>query len=259
MSFRKSPEEMQLNITQDLKCMKACAERLSKCQSLIALTGAGISAESGIATFRDAQSGIWKKFSIEDLATPQGFEKNPKRVWDFYDDRRSTIAKAEPNLGHIALNQLLHHFSSCLITQNIDGLHQLAGTNDLIELHGNIHRIRCSKCEKKPTHWDEKASPPKCHCGAFLRPDVVWFGEMPKGIDDAMAASMHCDAFLSIGTSAMVFPAAELPIIAKENGAILIEINPEKTSQTSRADWSFQLPAGALLPQLAVLIQDCHD
>jgi len=193
-------------------------DRLRAAQRIVAFTGAGISAESGLSTFRDKQTGLWAKYRPEDLATPQAFQRNPRMVWEWYEWRRGVAAKAEPNPGHYALAQIeAAHPGFFLATQNVDGLHARAGNRNLVELHGNIRRTICFDHQHAAESWapvDEP--PPRCAaCGSLLRPDVVWFGEPLRG--DALAraqqASAQCDLFLSIGTSTMVYPAAELPFI----------------------------------------------
>jgi NAD-dependent deacetylase len=232
---------------------------LRNARRLTVLTGAGISAESGVPTFRDAQTGLWSQYEPTQLATAQAFRHDPKLVWDWYQWRRDLVAKATPNAGHLALARLESHFaqpgmSFTLITQNVDGLHQQAGSQHVIELHGNIWRTKCFTEDQVVEAWpptDE--TPPHCpRCGGLLRPDVVWFGEaLPRAaIDTAIAASEACDVFLSIGTSALVQPAASLPLIALAQGAIALEINPDETPLTARVTSSLRGPAGKLLPEL---------
>jgi NAD-dependent deacetylase len=219
------------------------------------LTGAGVSAESGIPTFRDAQTGLWARFRPEELATPEAFERDPRLVWDWYEWRRELVAGAQPNAAHRALARM----QACapafvLITQNVDGLHQRAGVRGVVELHGNIHR---NKCFAEGVVVEERAvtgdRPPRCpRCGAPLRPDVVWFGEsLPaEALARAEAAARDCDLFFSIGTSAAVYPAAQLPVAALESGATLVEVNKDPTPLTRLATFSLLGPAGELLPQL---------
>jgi len=237
---------------------------LRSARRLTVLTGAGISAESGVPTFRDAQTGLWSQYEPTQLATAQAFRSNPKMVWDWYQWRRDLVAKAAPNAGHLALAQLEARFSQpgarfTLITQNVDGLHQQAGSRGVVELHGNIRRTKCFTEDQVVEAWpptDE--TPPHCpRCGGLLRPDVVWFGEaLPRAaIETAMAASEACDVFLSIGTSALVQPAASLPLIALERGAIVLEINPDETPLTARVTGSLRGPAGIILPELIHLFR----
>ena len=226
---------------------------LAESRRVCVLTGAGISAESGIPTFRDALTGLWSKFRPEELATPEAFERNPKLVWEWYASRRERVAEAQPNAGHralVALEQLIPEFT--LVTQNVDGLHVRAGSRNVIELHGNIARTRCFGCEKLLDEASMRAgTPPTCaHCGALARPDVVWFGEMlPKAaIQAASLAARSCDVFLSIGTSTVVEPAASLPFLALESGARVIEVNPVRTPLSGMATCWLEGAAGAVLP-----------
>jgi NAD-dependent deacetylase len=219
------------------------------------LTGAGISAESGIATFRDAQDGLWARFDPRELATPSAFARNPKRVWDWYAWRRERVGCAEPNAGHralVALERRIPEFA--LVTQNVDGLHQRAGSRGVVELHGNITRVKCSREGTLVTQWkDNGTDVPRCpDCGAFLRPDVVWFEELLPA--DALAAAedaaRRCDLLLVIGTSAEVYPAAALPESARRAGAVVVEVNPNATALSSVADHVLRGPAGTVLPAL---------
>ena len=218
------------------------------------LTGAGISAESGIPTFRDALTGLWSKFRPEELATPEAFLANPKLVWDWYAWRREKVAEVKPNAGHLALAKLEKRVEQfVLITQNVDGLHQRAGSKNVIELHGNIGRVKCFDNGHVIEQWAAVEGVPLCpRCSSMLRPDVVWFGEMlpEAAISEAMAAAADCDVFLSIGTSSVVEPAASLPVMAGEGGAVVIEVNPQPTPLSRIADFSFRGPAGEILPQL---------
>lgn len=226
---------------------------------MLALTGAGISAESGVPTFRDAQTGLWANYRAEELATSEAFAANPKLVWDWYEWRRQLVAQAEPNPGHYALvtmQQRLPAFT--LVTQNVDGLHARAGSREVIELHGNISR---NLCFAEGTAVDEPAlgdsAPPRCpRCGAFLRPGVVWFGESlpPRAVQRAEQAAQDCDVVLSIGTSSLVHPAAGLPLLAKRHGAYLAEVNPTPTPLTPHADQVLAGPAGVVLPELVRLL-----
>ena len=223
------------------------------------LTGAGISAESGIPTFRDAQQGLWASYDPMQLATPEGFAEDPELVWRWYESRRESIRSAQPNPGHYALAELASRIDALtLVTQNVDGLHQRAGSTDVIEYHGNILRDRCTVehrvVERAPGN-DEPGTPslPRCKgCGALLRPDVVWFGEIIP--QDALlladAAAAECDLFLSVGTSSLVYPAAGLADAALRSAARVIEINPNPTDLSRRADIVLRGPSGELLPAL---------
>ncbi|HRV95922.1 MAG TPA: NAD-dependent deacylase, partial [Anaerolineae bacterium] len=194
-------------------------ETLRSAGHVAVLTGAGVSAESNIPTFRDAQTGLWAKYSPEELATPQAFRRNPQLVWDWYAWRRELVSRADPNPGHFALVELAGLVPKLtLITQNVDGLHQRAGSDDVIELHGSITRIVCSSDRRVAETWSEAGeTPPRCpDCDSYLRPDVVWFGEaLPtQALHRAFQAAETCDLFLSVGTSALVHPAASLPFTA---------------------------------------------
>jgi NAD-dependent deacetylase len=220
----------------------------------VVLTGSGISAESGVPTFREAQTGLWERFDPQELATPEAFERDPELVWDWYAWRRTLVAQAAPNPGHLALAALQGSGQRVtLVTQNVDGLHQRAGSRDVIELHGNILRTRCSVEGVDVEKYEASESPPVCpSCGAPLRPDVVWFGETlpPGALDVASEAASGADLFLSVGTSSLVYPAAALPYEALESGATLVEINPEETPLTPHADYALRGPAGEVLPRL---------
>lgn len=230
------------------------ADRLKSANHVAVLTGAGISAESGVPTFRDAQTGLWARFSPEELATPEAFGRDPALVWDWYAWRRALVAKAQPNPGHLALARMGRRFPRfTLITQNVDGLHQRAGSPGVIELHGSIARIKCYAGCGVVERFAEGESPPHCpKCGANLRPDVVWFGEMlpPDALERANEAAASCDVFMSIGTSALVYPAADLPLMALRAGATVAEVNPQPTALTDRVHHALQGPAGVILPQL---------
>jgi len=224
---------------------------------IVVLTGAGISAESGIPTFR-GKDGLWRSYNPSELATPEAFKRDPKLVWEWYNWRREIIAKAEPNEGHKILVELENKFPNFwLITQNVDGLHQRAGSKKVIELHGNIWRVRCTSCKKE--YYDYQVPlpeiPPRCvYCGGLLRPAVVWFGEpLPTdALEKAYELSMSADIFIVVGTSGVVYPAAELPIVAKRSGAKLVEINPEETPITPYADISLREKASTGLSKLRI-------
>lgn len=229
--------------------------RLREASRVIIFTGAGISAESGVPTFRDAQTGLWARYSPQDLATPQAFRRNPQLVWQWYAWRRDLVSGAVPNPGHLALVELEQRFPTfTLITQNVDGLHQRAGSRRVVELHGNLFRNKCLDEEIIVESWkDTGGIPPRCpHCGAWLRPDVVWFGEMlpVDALRKAEAAVRDCDIFFSIGTSALVYPAADLPFAALRNGAAVVEVNPQVTPLSELASFSLRGAAGELLPAM---------
>jgi NAD-dependent deacetylase len=234
-------------------------EALRSARHVAVLTGAGVSAESGVPTFRDAQTGLWAKYSPEQLATPTAFRKDPKLVWEWYQWRRELVARAKPNPGHHALmemEKLFPRFS--LITQNVDGLHRVAGSRNVIELHGNIQRTKCFQENTVVTEWADTGDvPPKCpRCGGWLRPDVVWFEEpLPEvEIQSAVNASREAEVFFSVGTSALVYPAASLPHEALNHNAIVVEINPSPTPLTAKADYMLKGQAGVILPELVKVL-----
>lgn len=228
---------------------------LRTCQKLCILAGSGISAESGIPTFREAQTGLWSQYDPLELATPTAFKKNPGLVWEWYTWRRGLVKVAEPNPGHqalVALERKIPDFT--LITQNVDGLHQRAGNTRVIELHGNILRTCCSIDGQVVDGWSATGDiPPHCpHCGGLLRPDVVWFGEsLPhQALQLAISAAEACQVFFSIGTSTVVEPAASLPFIALHSGAVVVEVNPQPTQLPAHAQFVLSGPAGKMLPDL---------
>jgi len=231
------------------------AKQITRAKRIAVLTGAGVSAESGVPTFRDAQTGLWARYDPLQLATPEAFAADAQLVWAWYAWRRELIATAKPNPGHLALAKLeMRTPDFLLITQNVDGLHQLAGSRRVVELHGNIHRNRCSgQAHVVDPSPDDSRTPPHCpHCDTPLRPDVVWFGEMlpQEALRDAFAAARACDLFLCVGTSSLVYPAAELPYVALQAGATLIEVNATETPLSHNAHHSLRGAAGILLPQL---------
>jgi len=232
---------------------------LSRNTKVTVLTGAGISAESGVPTFR-GEEGLWKKFRPEELATFDAFMANPELVWEWYEYRRKIIEEIKPNPGHQALVDFQNHFENFdLITQNVDGLHHQAGSENVVELHGNIRKNKCIRCGKKYESLEGMlpGNPPQCPCGGKIRPDVVWFGEMlpQDALDYAFSASSQCRLFFSIGTSAVVHPAASLPLIAKKRGAYLVEVNTCPTEITPWADESLWGKSGEILPQLVKLLK----
>ena len=217
------------------------------------LTGAGISAESGVPTFREAQSGLWEQYDPLDLATPDAFLRDPELIWRWYRWRRELVARAEPNAGHQALATLAKLVPRLtLVTQNVDGLHQRAGSKDVIEFHGNLFENRCF-AEDCVVDCNAKAEVPVCPgCGSNVRPGVVWFGEAipEQALNRSFAAAADCDVFLSIGTSSLVFPAAGLADIANSSGAVVIEINPNPTEMSVGFDYAIAGNAGSVLPEL---------
>lgn len=222
--------------------------RVRNANSIVFLTGAGVSAESGIPTFRDAQFGLWSNYRAEDLATQAAFSKDPNLVWDWYQWRRQLIADASANSAHLAITEFQRHYNKVtIITQNVDGLHQLAGAHDVIEFHGNIRNNKCNTCNYVQYNIDNTTSDiPECpRCKTYLRPAVVWFGEpIPEKASHASIQAVKvCDVLFSVGTSSQVHPAAGLAELARGNDALIIEINPNSTPLTSRAD--FVLPDAA--------------
>lgn len=229
---------------------------LSSASSIVVLTGSGISAESGVPTFREAQTGLWAKFDPLELATPQAFQNNPSLVWQWYSWRRQLVSQAIPNSAHLALAEMQSHFPKfTLITQNVDGLHQRVGSDPVVELHGNIFRTKCSIENTIVDKWlDEGHEPPLCpKCGGLVRPDVVWFGEsLPEAaLAEAIHSAQTCDLFFSIGTSAIVQPAASLPLAALRSGAAVVEINIDQTPLTTQATFFIRGPAGMVLPAIS--------
>ncbi len=229
--------------------------RLRAARRVAALTGAGISAESGVPTFREAQTGLWARYNPEELATPDAFRHNPKLVWEWYAWRQERVRQAEPNPGHVALVAMERRIAEfTLITQNVDGLHRRAGSHQVLELHGNLFRAKCLDEDRPVENWPDSAEiPPRCpRCGALLRPDVVWFGEMlpASALRAAEQAAATAEVFFSIGTSALVYPAAELPFTALRAGAMVVEINPQPTPLSPHVTFSLNGPAGEILPAL---------
>jgi len=240
----------------DRRIVERLKDRFASSRHIVALTGAGVSAESGVPTFR-GKDGLWNNFDATQLATPQAFARDPRIVWDWYSWRRGLISRAEPNAGHQALvriENLVEDF--LLITQNIDGLHQRAGSRNIVELHGNIWRARCTAGCGTIRLQGLAEQPPRCVCGALLRPDVVWFGEpLPDAeLSRALDAAKKSEMFLVLGTSAAVYPAAELPLIAKESGAFVIEINTEETPLSRISDISIRGKTGDYLPEIVSIL-----
>ena len=233
---------------------------LGETERLAVLTGAGVSKESGIPTFREAQTGLWSQYDPETLATPEGFLQDPGLVWRWYDFRRQKLAEVSPNAGHRALVELEAFIGELtVITQNVDGLHAAAGSARVIELHGNISKLKCFERNHPaldiPIGLNE---PPLCSCGSLLRPDVVWFGEaLPQlELNRAMQISRESDLMLVIGTSGLVHPAASLPYLAKQNRAKILEVNPNRTPITEIADLFLQGPSAEILPTIISLLKN---
>jgi len=228
------------------------AEQLKEAKKIVFVTGAGISQESGIPTFR-GKDGLWRNYDPMKLATIDAFYDNPKLVWEWYNERRQNIFAAEPNLGHKAVVELEKFSKVVVLTQNIDGLHQRAGSSQVLELHGSIVKIKCTVCDYKDEIFTEFSDmPPLCKCGNILRPDVVWFGEgLPQDVwQEAIVHANDCDVMVIAGTSLVVSPANTLPIYAKQNNAILIEINPDETIMTGDMDLSIRSTSAIALSEL---------
>ncbi len=231
---------------------------LKNSRRVAALTGAGISAESGIPTFR-GNGGLWENYPMEKVASVEGFRDDPLLVWKFYDERRVNMKGKKPNRAHEVLAEMEKYFDMWVITQNIDGLHFLAGSKNVIELHGSIWRFRCTSCSHVETNYKTPLSeiPPRCpKCGSMLRPDVVWFGEPVNKIQDVFEIAENSEVFFVIGTSARVYPAASLPFVAKEHGAFVVEINVESTPVSEVADCVFRGKATEILWALFLKLQE---
>ena len=226
--------------------------QVKSAKKVVFVTGAGISQESGIPTFR-GKDGLWRNYDAMKLATIDAFYDNPKLVWEWYNERRQNVFNSEPNLGHKAIAELENFVKVFVLTQNIDGLHQKAGSSNVLELHGSIIKIKCTVCDFKDELLTEFSNlPPLCKCGNILRPDVVWFGEgLPQDVwQEAIIQASSCDVMIIAGTSLVVSPANTLPIYAKQNNAVLIEINPDETIMSSDMDLSIRSTSAVALPEL---------
>ena len=235
-----------------MKMFDTVAQKLKDSRKIVFVTGAGISQESGIPTFR-GKDGYWRKYDPMKLASIDAFYDDPKLVWEWYDDRRKNILDVKPNEGHFAISQMEEFKDVVVLTQNIDGLHQRSGSTNVLELHGSIIRIKCTVCDFTDNITENFESlPPKCKCGSMLRPDVVWFGEpLPQNIwQSAIKEASVCDVMVIVGTSLVVSPANTLPVYAKQNGAILIEVNPEKTVMSNDMALSIQATSAEVLPKI---------
>ena len=232
----------------------AVTEALRAAQHVLVLTGSGASAESGVPTFREAQSGLWEQFDPLELATPEAFLRDPALVWRWYRWRRELVSRTQPNAGHYALAMLEERLPRLtLVTQNVDGLHQRAGSTQVTEFHGNLFATRCFSNHCASDSTDDDADVPRCSiCGGLLRPGVVWFGEAipTAALRSSEAAAADCDVFLSIGTSSTVWPAAGLAGAAAERGALVVEINPDETAQSGLSNHALRRKSGELLPEL---------
>jgi NAD-dependent deacetylase len=238
-----------------LKISETFRQSLRQAKKVVVFTGAGVSAESGIPTFRDAMNGLWSQYRAEDLATRQAFRANAKLGWEWYEWRRELVAKARPNAAHIGIARLQDCVPELtVITQNVDGLHQAAGSHEVLELHGNLGCSKCFACQRIAMEWSsDPETPPRCkHCGGRLRPDVVWFGEsLPeKTFSFARAAAETCDFLFGIGTSSLVYPAAELPERARTARATVIQINPAPMPLSRIAAVNFYGKAAAIVTAL---------
>jgi NAD-dependent deacetylase len=240
-----------------MKMFELIKNQTKNVKKIVFVTGAGISQESGIPTFR-GKEGLWRNYDPMKLATIDAFYGNPKLVWEWYNERRKNIFQAQPNLGHKAIAELEKYAQVVVLTQNIDGLHQKAGSSKVLELHGSIVRIKCSVCDFKDEIVTEISEiPPMCKCGNILRPDVVWFGEsLPQNVwEKAIMFASQCDLMVIVGTSLVVSPANTLPIYAKQNDAILIEINPENTEMSSEMDLAIRNSSAITLPEFVSLFK----
>lgn len=238
---------------------ESLSKKIKNAKKIVFVTGAGISQESGIPTFR-GNDGLWRKYDPMQLATIDAFNDDPKLVWEWYEDRRMNILNAKPNLGHSAIADLEKFSDVTVLTQNIDGLHQRAGSSHVLELHGSIIRIKCTVCDFEddiPTSFENL--PPKCtKCGNNLRPDVVWFGEsLPQKVwSQAITEASTCDVMIIAGTSLVVSPANTLPVYAKQNNATLIEVNPEQTQMSSEMDMTLRTTSAKALPSILKIFED---
>lgn len=246
--------------------LEAAARLLRQAKRIVCLTGAGASAESGVLTFRDTKDGLWSRFDPQLLASQAGFAANPGMVWQWYMQRLMAVEGARPNEGHRALAQFERSTPSfTIVTQNVDDLHERGGSRRVLHLHGRITRFRCNVCSfEHELLPDEKRGmrPPRClSCGGPVRPDVVWFGEpLPQRIlDKAWHESERCDVFLVVGTSGVVYPAAHLPLVAQHHGAAVIDINPEATHISERADVCLPARSGLVLPRLLQLMAELQS
>ena len=234
------------------------AQKLKGSRKIVFVTGAGISQESGIPTFR-GKDGHWRKYDPMKLASIDAFYDDPKLVWEWYEDRRKNILDVKPNEGHFAISQMEEFKDVVILTQNIDGLHQRSGSTNVLELHGSIIRIKCTVCDFVDNITENFESlPPKCKCGSMLRPDVVWFGEsLPQDIwQSAIKEASVCDVMVIVGTSLVVSPANILPVYPKQNGAILIEVNPEKTVMSNDMAISIRATSVEVLPKMLSIFKN---
>jgi NAD-dependent deacetylase len=244
--------------------LREAADLLSRAERVVIFTGAGVSAESGIPTFRDALTGLWERYDAQRLATPEAFGADPALVWGWYEERRAAVERVEPNDGHRALATLATRVPECVVvTQNVDDLHERAGSQSVIHLHGSLFMPRCSACGRPASAMslvpaaspgaDGRVPPPPCdHCGAPIRPGVVWFGEaLPtEAFEAAVAAAADCDVLITVGTSGVVFPAAEIPQVTARMGGAVIQVNPDPTPLDPVARVNLHGTAAEVLPAL---------
>ncbi|MEV0329327.1 NAD-dependent deacylase [Micromonospora echinospora] len=243
--------------------VRAAAELLGRARRVVVFTGAGMSAESGVPTFRDALTGLWQRYDAQALATPEAFRADPALVWGWYEWRRQAVRLAQPNPGHRAVAAIQARVpGTVLITQNVDDLHERAGSPDPVHLHGSLFAPRCSACARPAPISDDAAGepadgrrvpPPDCaRCAAPVRPGVVWFGEALPGaaLEAAVEAASSCDLLVTVGTSGLVYPAAEIPQVAARLGAAVIQVNPEQTPLDPIAEVNLRGPAATVLPAL---------
>ncbi len=242
---------------------------LQAARHIVVFTGAGVSAESGIPTFRDALTGLWGRFDAEALATPEAFARDPELVWGWYEWRRMLVQRTQPNPAHLAIAELVRHVPRLtVITQNVDDLHERAGSTGVLHLHGSLQAARCVACGAAHAfaaamapepEGGRRLRPPLCaQCGGLIRPGVVWFGEslLPDVLDAAFAAARACDLLIAIGTSGLVQPAARIPLLAKQVGANVLQINPTVTALDDDCTWSLRGAAGVIMPRLLFSVQD---
>ncbi len=242
--------------------LHAAAARLARARRVVVYSGAGVSKESGISTFRDPSEGLWAKYDPMALATAEAYARDPAFVWAWYMDRFGLIEQAQPNPGHEALAELAELVPLTIVTQNIDGLHQRAGSRDVIELHGSALRFKCLAGRHTGLSLADLGgsdeAPPRCpHCGEIVRPDVVWFGEaLPTAaLERAFELASRCEVLLAVGTSGVVYPAAMVPVLAQQAGATVIDVNPEPDAIANMADWFLQGPGGEVLPRLVAEVK----
>jgi NAD-dependent deacetylase len=250
-------------VNDDDELLQAVVAMLRQARHVVVFTDAGVSAESGIATFRDALTGLWERFDVAELASAEGFAADPELVWGWYEWRRMSVMRAQPNAAHRAIAALASRVPKLtLVTQNVDDLHERAGSERVLHLHGSLFAPRCFDCGSPASlasdvpdepEGGRRVAPPRCpHCGGRVRPGVVWFGEMlPEGVlQQAFDAARSCDVLLSIGTSSVVFPAAQIPVDAHRAGAKVIQINPNATDLDAIADFNLRGTAAMTMPAL---------